>query len=174
MFNKIIMWSSLILPWLSLFFMKKESIKRYMPVAIFVSLLLTILFEMAYTFQWWIMLDKIAPWGYITNVAFAYGAFLVGTMWIFYFTYQKFWVYMVTNIVIDGLFMFGLSHFFEGRLYNLVNMGRFGVFLLMLFLAVIIYGYQVWQEGVIKNPERQPTEKENTQRQWIRKREKAK
>lgn len=116
MFNKIILWSSLILPWLSLFFMKKESIKRYMPVAIFVSLLVTILFEVAYTFKWWVMLDKIAPWGNITNVAFTYGTFLVGTIWIFYFTYRKFWAYMVTNILIDGIFAFGLSRFFEGKI----------------------------------------------------------
>lgn len=149
---KIILWLSLILPWFSLLFMKKQAIKRYMPVAIFVSLLVTILFEVAYTFKWWILLDWNLPWGYITNVSFTYGAFLVGTMWIFYFTYEKFWLYLITNIIIDAIFMFGISHFFEGRLYRLVNMGRWGVFLLMVGLAITIYGYHSWQEEIFRKP----------------------
>ena len=149
---KVILWLSFILPWFSLFFMKKDAIKRFMPVAIFVSLLVTILFEVAYVFKWWVMLDWITPWGYITNVAFTYGAFLVGTMWIFHFTYKKFWIYLMTNIIIDAIFMFGISHFFEGRIYQLVNMSRWGVFWLMIGLAVTIYGYHAWQQDIFKNP----------------------
>jgi len=147
---KIILWLSLILPWLSLFLMKKQAIKRYMPVAIFVSLLVTILFEVAHAFNWWVLLDWFVPWGYITNVPFVYGAFLVGTMWIFYFTYQKFWLYLLTNIIIDAVFIFGISHFFEGRLYRFANMGRWGVFFLMIGLTLIIYGYHAWQEDIFK------------------------
>jgi hypothetical protein len=118
------LWTSLVLPWISLVFIKKETIKRYMPVAIFVSLLVTIIFEMAHVFKWWVMLDGLAPWGYITNVSFVYGTFLVGTIWIFYFTFHNFWLYLVTNIAIDGLFAFVLNNFLEGRIYTLVNFNQ--------------------------------------------------
>ncbi|HZG86152.1 hypothetical protein [Paenibacillus sp.] len=150
MFNKIMLWAFLIAPWPTLFFLSKETVKRYMPVAIFVSLLVTILFEAAHALKWWVMIDRIVPWGYITNVSFVYGVFLVGTIWIFHLTYRNFWLYMATNVVIDGVFAFVLHHFFEGRIYKLVNFNEFQVFLLMVGLALTIFLYQKWQEGIFK------------------------
>ncbi|MCA0753528.1 hypothetical protein KP806_00575 [Paenibacillus sp. N4] len=150
MFNKIMLWAFLLLPWPTLLFLGKKSVKRYMPVAVFVSLLVTILFEVAHSLKWWVLIDQIVPWGYITNVSFVYGIFLVGTIWIFHYTYRNFWLYLLVNAVIDGLFMFVLSNFFEGRIYNLVNFNQFQVFLLMVGLSLVIYGYQKWQEEVFK------------------------
>lgn len=150
MFNKIMLWSFLILPWPTLLFLGKESVKRYMPVAVFVSLLVTILFEAAHSLKWWVMIDQIVPWGYITNVSFVYGIFLVGTIWIFHFTFRNFWLYITTNIVIDGLFAFVLNNFFEGKIYRLVNFNELQVFLLMVGLSLTIYFYQRWQEQIFK------------------------
>lgn len=150
MFNKIMLWSFLILPWPTLLFLGKESIKRYMPVAVFVSLLVTILFEAAHALKWWVMIDQIVPWGYITNVSFVYGIFLVGTIWIFHFTFRNFWIYLVTNVIIDGLFAFVLNNFFEGRIYRLVNFNELQVFLLMIGLALTIYVYHRWQEQIFQ------------------------
>ncbi len=73
MSNKIILWILLIAPWLTLFFMKKEGIKRYIPVTIFTVLLVTIIYEIAYTYRWWELEVNIVPWGHITNVSYAYG-----------------------------------------------------------------------------------------------------
>jgi len=47
---EIILWVMIIVPWLSLFFLQIYSIKRFMSVAIFASLLVTVVFELAYTF----------------------------------------------------------------------------------------------------------------------------
>lgn len=150
MFNKIMLWATLLLPWPTLIFLGRKSVKRYMPVAVFVALLVTILFEAAHSLKWWELIDQIVPWGYITNVSFVYGIFLVGTIWIFHYTYRNFWLYLLVNVVIDGLFAFVLSNFFEGRIYNLVNFNQFQVFLLMTGLSLVIYGYQRWQEEVLK------------------------
>ncbi|MEW9674121.1 hypothetical protein [Ammoniphilus sp. 3BR4] len=172
--TKVVLWGSLIVPWLSLFFLKRDIIKRYMPVAIFVSLLVTIIFEMAHVFNWWVMKEAIVPWGYITNVAFTYGAFLVGTIWIFYFTFRKWWLYLITNIVIDGAFAFFLNDIFNGWIYQLVRFNEWGVFLLMVSLAVVIYGYQLWQEGVLIKPNEKERELETNFKIWFRRKEKAK
>ncbi|MGD6832907.1 hypothetical protein ACQCT5_12135 [Sutcliffiella halmapala] len=151
MFIKIFLWLSLIVPWLSLFFMKKDSIKRYMPVAIFVSLLLTILYEIGYTYDWWVLKAKIVPWGHITNISFAYGLFLISTIWIFHYTYRNFILYMVTNIIVDAIFNFGVLELTErSGLNELINMPDWGIYLIMLGLALIIYIYQRWQEGIFK------------------------
>lgn len=119
-----------------------------MSAAFFTSLLVTIIFEIAYTFQWWVIFEQLAPWGHITNVSLVYGAFLVGSIWILYLTYGKFWLFLLTNLVVDGLFMFGISRFFEGKLYDLVNISRTEVFVLMLGFSILMYGYQASLEGI--------------------------
>jgi hypothetical protein len=145
------LWSTLLLPWVSLVFMKKQSIKRYMPVAIFSALLVTIVFEMAHAFKWWEMKEAIVAWGYITNVSFTYGLFPLGTLWIFYFTFKKFWIYFMVNLIIDSIFTFGLNDWFERQgVYTLINFTEWHVFGVMTFLALIIYAYQLWQEGIFK------------------------
>lgn len=122
-----------------------------MPVAIFVTLLLTIMYEIGYTFNWWVLKEKIVPWGYITNISFAYGIFFIATMWIFHFTYRNFKIYMITNIIIDGIFNFVVLKFTAKLGINkLINMPNWGVFLIMLGLALVIYAYQRWQEGIFK------------------------
>lgn len=121
-----------------------------MPVAVFVSLLVTILFEAAHSLKWWVMIDQIVPWGYITNVSFVYGIFIIGRIWIFHFTFRNFWIYLVTNVIIDGLFAFVLNNFFEGRIYRLVNFNELQVFLLMVGLSLTIFVYQRWQEQIFQ------------------------
>jgi hypothetical protein len=151
--EKFILLAMLILPWLTLFFIDKHSMKRFMPVAILASLLVTIVFEIAYVYDWWKVQVEIAPWDEITSVPLTYGAFLVGTIWIFHFTFdRKFWVYMLTNIFIDGLYSFViLNMLIRVGIYKLVNMGNFGIFMLMTLIAVIIYAYQKWQDSIMSS-----------------------
>ncbi len=151
MSNKLILWLILISPWVTLFFMKKEGIKRYLPVTIFTALLVTIVYEIAYTYKWWELRVTIVPWGNITNVSYAYGAFFIGTLWILYFTYKKFWLYLLTNIVIDGIDAFLITGFMETRkIIHYANISKFSLFLIMVTLSLITYGFQVWHEKVFK------------------------
>jgi hypothetical protein len=148
--GKFILLAMLILPWLTLFFINKHSMKRFMPVAILASLLVTIIFEIGYVYDWWKVQVEIAPWDEITSVSLTYGVFLVGTIWIFHFVFdRKFWVYMITNILVDGFYSFiALNILIRFGIYKLVNMGNLGIFMLMTFLAVIIYPYQKWQDSL--------------------------
>jgi hypothetical protein len=89
---KFILLAMLILPWLSLIFINKYSLKRFMPVAILASLLVTIIFELGYVYSWWKVQAELVPWDKITSVPLVYGVFLVGTIWIFRFTFGRtFW-----------------------------------------------------------------------------------
>ncbi len=149
MLIKIILWGILILPWISLVWIEKEAIKRYMPVTIFTSLLVTIWFEFGYAYRWWTILERIMPWGFITDVSFVYGPFAVGTIWIFYLTYQKFWIYVLTNIGIDAFFSFlGLTWFVEGMGIATINIDRWIIFIIYISFSFVIYGYQAWQEKI--------------------------
>ncbi|MDQ1913664.1 hypothetical protein RAC89_25000 [Paenibacillus sp. GD4] len=148
----ITLWAALLVPWLTLFFLKKEVVKKYFPVATFTALLVTIVFEIAYSLNWWEMLVSIAPGGEITNISFVYGVFFIGTIWIFYFTYRKFWIFLITNVIIGAMQSFVLSpYLFEGWLFRLNRLNDFQVFLIMVGLSLIIYVYQRWQEGALKD-----------------------
>lgn len=151
---KLILILMIILPWLSLMFMNKHSIKRFMPVAILASLLVTIIFEIGYLYDWWRILAVLTPWDRITSVPLVYGVFLVGTVWIFHFTFdRKLWVYVVVNLLFDVFYSFIVLNILVGiGIYSLNNMKNFGILMLMFFLALIIYPYQKWQDNkTIKN-----------------------
>jgi hypothetical protein len=60
--GKFILLAMLILPWLSLIFINKHSLKRFMPVSILASLLVTIIFELGYVYNWWKVQVELVPW----------------------------------------------------------------------------------------------------------------
>ncbi|MDR7003077.1 hypothetical protein [Neobacillus niacini] len=148
MSNKLILWLLLIVPWLTLFFMKKEGIKRYMPVTIFTALLVTIVYEIGYTYKLWQIKEAIVPWGYITNVSFAYGAFFITTIWVFYFTFRNFWLYLATNIVIDAFGAWVILKFVEARKLTHFTISSFNLLLIFVTIALIAYVFEIWYEKV--------------------------
>jgi hypothetical protein len=178
MLNKMIMWSMLIVPWLTLFFMDRQSIKRYMPVAVFTSFMVTVIFEIGHAFDWWVLLDQIVPWGYITNPGYAYGVFPVLTIWIFYFTYENFGVYFITNVVINFVHGFFLNDFFEARqIVRYVNISEFNLFLLGVVQAVIVYVYHRWQERIFKESNKNRIQTNGLEfdlTKWLKQKEKIK
>ncbi|KQX62961.1 hypothetical protein ASD40_29465 [Paenibacillus sp. Root444D2] len=174
----MLLWSGFVLPWLSLFLMKKKSIYRYMPVCIFSVLLVTIVYEIGYTYKLWILKDAIVPWGYVTNTAFAYGIFLVGTLWVFHFTFGRFWLYVVANLLLDAFYAF-VFHRIEEKLgiADLVSVKHYHILLIMVGLSLILYPYQLWQERGWKSMDhgdRDDITVRISTPTWLTKREKAK
>lgn len=152
MFVQLVMWSFLLLPWLLLIPLDKSKVKRYFPGGLVGALVLTFVFQMAEKFDWWeikqniILLNNITP--------FFYGVFLVGTVIILYFTYERFIVFFMTNLIADTFLSFGLSKWYEYLgIYELKNMNEFGVLLLTTVIALLIYLYQKWQDGVMVKKE---------------------
>lgn len=151
--TNLVLWLVLIVPWFTLFLMKKEDIKRYMPVAILTSLSMILYNVVAYNQQHWIIKVSIIPWLKPLFVSGVLGGFMVITIWIFYFTYGKFWLYLATNIVLDFMFaVYPLHYWFQEKLgiYQLVNITPWGRFIFFVCLSVITYGYYTWQKEVIK------------------------
>ncbi len=144
---QFIMWVLLIAPWFLLPFFDTERVKRFFPVALFAVLILTIVFQIAEKLKWWVVKENIF---FLTNITpFVYGAFLVGTVLIFYFSYPRFKVYMVLNIVFDLFQAYVMHHIFIWfGIYEVHNINSIGLFLLMTSIAVIIYLYQKWQDTV--------------------------
>ncbi|KMJ55429.1 hypothetical protein AB685_27265 [Bacillus sp. LL01] len=147
--TKIILFVTFLLPWLSLLFASKETIKTYMPVTIFTSLLMTIIFQIAYTYEWWVIYQYIVPWGYMSDVSFTYGIFAIGTFWIYVFTSHKFPLYVGVNLVTDAAMAFGvlpLLGVMGIAEYKNILPGQY--FLVIFALSFVIYVYHKWQKGI--------------------------
>lgn len=151
MLNKIVLWIIFIGPWLSLIFMKKESIKRYMPVAIFATMLMMLYNVYSFNEKHWEIHEAIFPALRPLFASGILGGFPVITLWIFHFTYRKFWIYLLTNIVLDFMFAVFPVHFILQDvlgIYKLNNISSWERWLLFVAEAVIIYGYFKWQENI--------------------------
>ncbi|MDR6885330.1 hypothetical protein [Bacillus sp. 3255] len=159
MLNKWLGWIALVLPWLSLFVMKRNSIYRYMPVSILAALLLTIVSEIAYRYKWWEIKTSIVPWGYVTGVSFTFGVFMVGMMWVCHFTFGRVWLYVVINLALDLFFSYvGIPIAERMGIWGMVNAKQYHIFLIMTGLSFMLYLYQLWQERAYRKLEEEDGE----------------
>ncbi len=146
MSNQTLLWSSFIISWLSVIFLKKEDLKRYMPVALFGALLSTIIIEAGTTLNWWSTKETVFP--LINMPIFIYGSFLVGILWIFKFSYKRFWLFLATNACIDLILIIPLDNWFVRRgILELNNITPLQMLFLSIVHATLLYSYQLWQEG---------------------------
>ncbi|VBB06488.1 Hypothetical protein LUCI_1721 [Lucifera butyrica] len=154
MSNQVILWSMLLTPFLTLFFMKKEDVKRYMPVGLFSAVTSAIIGDVGVTLGFWVHRETAYPLHSL--MPFDIGLNLVLTMWVFIFTYRRFWMYMITNAILDiGFDFFLFQYYFPSRdIFNLVGISPFQSYLITLGHALVIYGYQMWQEGILVRSER--------------------
>nr|WP_092067466.1 hypothetical protein [Dendrosporobacter quercicolus]NSL46604.1 hypothetical protein [Dendrosporobacter quercicolus DSM 1736]SDL57135.1 hypothetical protein SAMN04488502_101237 [Dendrosporobacter quercicolus] len=145
MSNQTILWASVILPWLSIFFLKKEDLKRYMPVALFGSLITTFFMEIGISLGWWVPHENIFP--LINMPPISYSAYLVGIIWIFKFTYGNFLKYLAANVLIDLVLSFFILSWFSRRGIVDIHISDLQMLLLSTIIAFFLYAYQCWQES---------------------------
>lgn len=151
MLNKIILWTILIAPWFTLFLVKRENIKRFMPAAMCASYLMIIYNVVAKNQKHWVINETLIPWLKPLFVSGVFGAFPVITLWVFHYSYGKFWKYLITNIIIDFIFaVFPIHYLFQEVLgiYELVNITLWERYILFVFFSIVIYGYYKWQEDI--------------------------
>lgn len=136
------------IPWLSLFFMKKEEVKRWMPVAVFAALLSMVIHDIGVTLGFWATLE--APFPFYQILPYYLGFMPVLTIWVFKFTYSRFGLYMATNIILDIGFNFILLNYFlpSRGIFNF-NLPPLLSLPITLTHAVVIYVYQIWQDNVL-------------------------
>jgi len=138
---QLILWMLLIVPLLSLFLMKKEKLKRFMPVSLFTAFTSGIIYEIGIIIGIW----------YFQTIAFPfvlYGFFPAVAIWVFRFTYGRFGLFIATNALIDLVWAFIIFPW-------LSKMGLIGmwpwtpliVYLFSLAHSCLLYGYQMWQES---------------------------
>ncbi|MCR2807420.1 hypothetical protein [Paenibacillus soyae] len=147
---QILQWLFLFLPWLTLFAARRGAVRRYMPTVVFTSLLITIVSVMGYEFNWWRIHEQIVPWGDIVDISFVYGLLPVGTFWIFYFTADRFLLYMLVNIAVDAVFSFAIIPLMDRfGITTLERMAAWQTFVLDMIIMLLLYAYYRWQTASV-------------------------
>ncbi|WP_197431686.1 hypothetical protein [Lentibacillus sp. JNUCC-1] len=142
------MFSLLILPWFTLLLSDSKTRKTYMPVTVFTTLLMTIIFQIAYTYKWWVIHKQIVPWGYMIDASFVYGLFLIGTFWIFALTSHRFLLYTIVNLAMDAVMAFGVLPLLGVLgIAEYRNISAWQYFLVIYALSFVIYAYHRWQQS---------------------------
>lgn len=147
MSNKLILWSSLLLPWLTLFLMKKDEIRRFLPVGMFAALTSIIFVDIGSTLNLWTLKENIYPFSKL--FPYHLGAGPIATMWLFKFTYKRFWRYVSIDVIYNLIFSYLLIPWlaFRGIREN-VNATNFSLFLIVTLQGLILYVYQTILDGV--------------------------
>ncbi|MGM0924100.1 MAG: hypothetical protein ACQEWW_23335 [Bacillota bacterium] len=149
----------LIIPWLTVPFMGKKSFFRFLPVASFTNLIISVMALVGNRKRWWITKNPLSP----GNVDFSYilGPFFVATLWIFKLTYGNFSKYIITNIVLDLINCFPLFEIWEKMgLFKFKKMKHITWYFICVGFAFIIYGFQYIIEKSIMQAYRPGVESE--------------
>ncbi|UJF34613.1 hypothetical protein [Paenibacillus hexagrammi] len=165
---KVIIWGMFIIPWLSLLLMNKSLLKNYIPVALLATVLNTIVYQLAWTYGWWHYKVTLFSWDQVAQIHTVYGIFLVGTIWIFRFTFNKFWVYLLVNVGVDSVYAFGFRLLWKKLgITSGGNLPPMGSLSIMTVMALFLYVYQIWQQTAFRQePENIPS-KQSGKLLWV-------
>jgi len=129
----------MLLPWLSLIFLGKESIKRFWLSSLIISILVCIESVFAHKKKWWWFYRSIHP-KIPGNAPLILGPFFVGSFWILKFTYGNFLKYMKLNFIINAFFNYVLVKWFKKIGYcSFVRMKEHQMLLIFTVKAAVMY-----------------------------------
>lgn len=136
----IVMWGIVLL------FLPKQSLKRYLPVSLFCSCLLLIETLLSIIFEWWKVKGGTKNLVF-DALTFIFGLFFTTNLWIFHFTYGKFLLYALCNLLMDLIFAYPLNILFQkiGH-YKLKKFNSTTLFITSYALALLNYGFQTFME----------------------------
>lgn len=146
--NQVILWSMLVLSWLTLLFVKKEDIKRFIPVALFAMFTSMIVDDAAGTLNLWVIRESIFP---LSNTDILIISFIpVSTVWLFKYTYGKVWRFIAADAVLNLVYIFIVLPWYGSRgiIENILATNLIS-FSIATIHGLLLYVYQMWQEGVL-------------------------
>ena len=148
MSNQVILWSMALLPWLTLFLMKRDDIKRFMPVALFGSITSIMIGDIGGTLKLWAFKESAFPLSHIFT--YHLGLAPVLTMWLFRFTYERFWRFIAVDTILNLGFALIFAPWLAARgIRESINATSASLFLILTVHGVVLYIYQMWQENAL-------------------------
>ncbi|WP_078554536.1 hypothetical protein [Bacillus alkalicellulosilyticus] len=141
-----------IIPWISLVFMDKHSIKRFFPTSILMGLLLIGESLLARKKMWWSIYKKPHP-NIMGEAPLIMGPYIVGSMWMLRFGFGNILRYSILNLCVHLFFVYVLMDRFKRIGYwSLIRLKKYQLLLLFIIEAIILYGTQIIFESRKNNP----------------------
>jgi hypothetical protein len=129
-------------------FLGENSFFRFLPVACFTNLFISILSVPANKKNWWINKNPLSPG--LVDFAYIMGPFFVATLWIFKLTYGKFSKYLLTDIVLDVINCYPHAQMWEkAGVFKLKKLNHTIWYFICVGFAIVIYGFQYMIEKSI-------------------------
>jgi len=151
MSNQAILWSTIIIPWLSLFLMPRKDVKRFMPAGLFTAFLSIIASEVGVANGWWYFRETTYPLAVFSS--FTYGLYPIIPLWILKYTYGRFWRHFLVEVVGNIAFIFIFLAWLEGK--GIIDIrAKLLAYVVTMIIGFTLYIFQMWQEGVFERVEK--------------------
>lgn len=131
-----------LLSWLSLPFLGKRNIKRFLLASVLVIILEVLNVQFGKKQKWWVFYNK--PKSYISGeLPFNIGPFFVYSMWVLKWGYGNFKQFLLLNAIPNAFFAFILMRIMKKlKVVKLVRLNEFQFFLYFFYKAFFLYGFQ--------------------------------
>lgn len=132
----------MLISWVFLLLAGKETLKRYLPASMFMSLLVYSENVLAERIKWWTIKTKVFP--KVNGIMpFVIGVFLSGSVWILKFTYKNLYLYIVVNILVDTFFTYPFYSMFKKLgVWKLTHLTQFQLSALFFIKSLLMYAFQ--------------------------------
>jgi hypothetical protein len=131
-----------VISWSSMLLYPKRAFKRFLPVTIFVTTLVSILLVLSSPLKLWKVTGGLGS-KIINDLSFTLGPFFAANMWVFKLAYGNIWQYLGVNFVIDFLLAYPVSSLFKKmNIYKLDRLQPLYFFSIIYSFAILAYGFQ--------------------------------
>lgn len=130
------------IPWLSLIFIGKRSIKRYSVAGIFIVVFEIVNHMYGHKRNWWKFYDKPKSF-FKDELPFSVGPYMPFSMWLLKISFGNFKKFILLNVIADGLFAFLFIDILKKmKIIGLNQINHFQFFIYLHYKAYLLYGVQ--------------------------------
>jgi hypothetical protein len=133
----------LFLPWVSVLFLGRNSFKKYLPAAIFISTFTKAIDLFDEKRKWWHFYRGVSHLDSMNF--FNLGPYLVTSLWMLKMTFGKFPLYIISNLILHICFIFfgGLKLVDRYKIFTLDKLSKVQYLAIDCLRALLLYGFQL-------------------------------
>ncbi|MEH7336183.1 hypothetical protein V7161_26515 [Neobacillus drentensis] len=132
----------ILIPWLSLLFIGKRSIRRYSFAGVFIVLFEILNHMYGHKRHWWRFYEKRKSF-LRDELPFTIGPYMPLSMWILKYSYGNFKKFVLLNVISDGLFAFLFVNILKKmKIARLNRLNHIQFFIYLHYKAYLLYGVQ--------------------------------
>ena len=128
--------------WASLLLFPRRAFKRFLPVTLFVTALVSILLLLSKPYRLWKVTGGLGT-KLLNVLSFTFGPFFAANLWVFKLAYGNIWQYLGVNLVMDFILAYPVSAIFRKmNIYRLEKLRPLYFFSTIYSFAILAYGFQ--------------------------------